>query len=204
MSQLEFSPPRLTMKERQRQLREEAILDAAVDFIQTKGFDAMTLEDITESIGISRPTLYQHFSSKEDMVVHVAMRNLLRGVEKLRELDDNKRPALERLVEFLDWAMLSRFGSCRSIFTDLGNLILAAKEKNEKYRSASAEFKERFRNLIRAAQESGEVRCDICPALLSEAVMSIYKSPGFDELVQKGEVDLSEIRDRIYKLLQHG
>ena len=191
------------MKERQRQLREEAILDAAVDFLQTKGFDSMTLEDITESIGISRPTLYQHFTSKEDMVVHVALRNLLRSVEKLKELD-NDRPPLDRLVEFLDWAMQNRFGSCRSVFTDLGNLIIVAKQKNERYRTAYVELKQRFASLIKEAQDSGDVRNDICPALLGETVMSVYKSPGFDELVQKGESNLAEVRDCIFKLLKKG
>jgi AcrR family transcriptional regulator len=201
MSQVETSPPRPSMKERQWQLRQEAILDAAVDFLQTKGFDSMTLDDITESIGISRPTLYQHFFSKEDMVVHVALRNLLRGVEKLRELD-NDRPALDRLLEFLDWAMQNRFGSCRSVFTDLGNLIIVAKLKNEQYRTAGAEFKERFANMIGQAQVEGEVRKDIRPELLGETVMSIYKSPGFDELVQKGAANVAEVRDCIVKLLQ--
>ena len=50
-------PTRPSMKERQWHLREDAILDAATDLLKSKGFNAMTLEDITEAIGISRPTL---------------------------------------------------------------------------------------------------------------------------------------------------
>jgi AcrR family transcriptional regulator len=198
---LETMPCRPSMKERQRQYREDAILDTAIEFLQTKGFNAMTLEDITESIGISRPTLYQHFSSKEEMVMQVVLRNLLRGIAKIQGLDPALTP-LERLEEFLDYGMQSRFGSCKSIFTDIAHVVNTAKAKNECYRTAEAQFKELFSNLILAAQEAGQVRNDIRPRILAETVMAIYKCPSFDELIQVGKVEVGEIRHCIFNLLK--
>ncbi len=201
MSMTETLPPRSSMKERQRQMREDAILDAAIDFLQTKGFNTMTLDDITESIGISRPTLYQHFGSKEEMVLNVVIRHLRRGIERLRSLDESK-PPLDRLMEFLDFAMESRFGSCRCIFTDLNQVLQAPKEKSEVYQTLYADFKSRFAGLIEEAQARGDVRSDIRAPLLAEMVMSLYKSPGFDDLVQKGQSCPEEVRACIYNLLK--
>lgn len=201
MSAIEQTPPRPSMKERQRQMREDAILDAVLEFLQSKGFSAMTLDDITDSIGISRPTLYQHFCSKEEMVVHVAMRNLRRAVAKLTQLDRLGSP-LERMVEFLDWALENRFGSCRSVFTEPGNLLQVAKQENPDYRDMIHEFRSRFSALVGEAQAAGEVRCDIRPELLVETIMSVYKSPGFEELMQQGITDRAEVRECIIKLVK--
>jgi AcrR family transcriptional regulator len=189
------------MKERQRQLREDAILDAAIDFIQVKGYGAMTLDDITESIGISRPTLYQHFSSKEEMVLHVALRNIRRGIEKLRELNASEIPPIDRLTEFLDWGMENRFGSCRSSFSDVAYVVLNAKARHPGYLEAESRFKEGFTSLIEAAQETRSVRSDICSRLLAEAVMAIYKSASIDELIQKNGACIADVRDALIKLL---
>src|SRR5579862_9671726 len=96
---LEEAPSaRPSMKERQWQLRQDAILDAACELLRTKGFNAMTLEDVTEAIGISRPTLYQHFKSKEDILMHISAKCRWQAVEFM-DSQDSQRKAIDRLTD---------------------------------------------------------------------------------------------------------
>ena len=53
--------PKLSLKERQWKLREDAILDAVAELLSTKGYNAMTMDDIANLVGISKATLYLHF-----------------------------------------------------------------------------------------------------------------------------------------------
>jgi AcrR family transcriptional regulator len=45
----------------------ERILDAALDLFSQKGYDAVTMEDIAEAVNIKKPSIYKHYSGKQDL-----------------------------------------------------------------------------------------------------------------------------------------
>src|SRR5579862_9370583 len=151
---------RPSMKERQRQLREDAILDAAIELMNTKGFNSMTLEDITEAIGISRPTLYQHFRSKEDVVMHISLRCRRQALDFLAS-QDRTRSARDRMIEFCDWILDLRFGPKKLPFTDMMQVISAQECLNSQLAEVEACFLRDFTALIEEGQREGTVRTDL-------------------------------------------
>ena len=56
---------KLTFKERQLIVREQAILDVVNRLLTAKGFDLMTMDEVAGEVGISKASLYKHFASKE-------------------------------------------------------------------------------------------------------------------------------------------
>ncbi len=46
----------------------ERIFDVAIDLFAQKGFDAVSLREISESVGIKKPTLYHYFTSKDEIL----------------------------------------------------------------------------------------------------------------------------------------
>src|SRR5581483_8243141 len=61
--------PTLSLKERQRQEREQLILRAARELLMERGYHDMSIDEIAERVGISKGTVYLHFASKEDLVL---------------------------------------------------------------------------------------------------------------------------------------
>lgn len=51
----------------------EKILEKATDMFLTLGFKSVTMDDIAAELGISKKTIYQHFSRKPDLVKHVTL-----------------------------------------------------------------------------------------------------------------------------------
>lgn len=51
--------------------RKGEILDAAVDVFGRKGYEAGSLREIAEIVGISEPAIYRHFGSKHDLFEHM-------------------------------------------------------------------------------------------------------------------------------------
>lgn len=45
----------------------QKILDAALDLFSQKGFNAVSLEEIAQTVGIKAPSLYKHYKSKKDI-----------------------------------------------------------------------------------------------------------------------------------------
>jgi TetR/AcrR family transcriptional regulator, regulator of autoinduction and epiphytic fitness len=92
---------------RQRAIREEAILTATAELVAQAGYDAMSTDDVAARVGISKRTLYDHFPSKELLVVRV----VTSGMEKvLRAFDavDPSLSAIDRLAEALRIAVRRR------------------------------------------------------------------------------------------------
>jgi AcrR family transcriptional regulator len=58
-----------TLAERKRQLVAEELRNAAMMLLATRGFDAVTVDDIVAAAGMSRRTFFRYFASKEDVVV---------------------------------------------------------------------------------------------------------------------------------------
>lgn len=52
----------------------ERILDAATTLFGTRGFDAVSLDQIAADVGVAKQTLLYWFASKEDLIQHVLAR----------------------------------------------------------------------------------------------------------------------------------
>ena len=66
----------------------ERILDVALDLFTDQGFDATSMREIAERLDISKPAIYYHFASKEEILMALHMRLHEFGREALAELGD--------------------------------------------------------------------------------------------------------------------
>jgi AcrR family transcriptional regulator len=58
----------LGLRERKRARTAEQIEEAALELFRAKGYNATTVEDIAESVQISRATVFRYFPAKEDIL----------------------------------------------------------------------------------------------------------------------------------------
>ena len=75
----------------------DRILQAGVEAAAIHGIARLTVGDVAKRAGVSRPTLYKHFRSKEDLVAAAVAREADRMVEAVvvRDLPTDPRRALE-------------------------------------------------------------------------------------------------------------
>ncbi len=58
-----------SLKERKQQVVRDALSAAAEELFLTRGFEAVTVEEIARKAGVSRRTFFRYFESKEDVMV---------------------------------------------------------------------------------------------------------------------------------------
>jgi len=94
------------MAERRRlrpDLRRQQILEAAVRIFYEQGYEAASLRDLAERVGINKATVYHYFESKEDILYHIVDRvggELLEGVREAFEAGGPPLEMLERMIRF--------------------------------------------------------------------------------------------------------
>jgi AcrR family transcriptional regulator len=102
----------------------DALPKAAAVFAE-RGLDGTRMDDIVEATGVPRPTLYYHFSSKEEILAWLLQR-LLRDLSiEIGGIVDRDEPARDRLRSIIA-AYLQLFADhtqlCTVLLTELGRI----------------------------------------------------------------------------------
>ncbi|MFZ6180810.1 TetR/AcrR family transcriptional regulator [Nannocystis pusilla] len=83
-----------------------AILDAAERLVATKGYDAMSLQDLLDALGMSKGAFYHYFESKPDVLLGLVERRTAAVEANLRTLVEDRglsgRDKLERHFAAVD------------------------------------------------------------------------------------------------------
>lgn len=87
-------------KAREFSRREDEILQAALGLFQSDNWQSITVEQIAREADVGKGTIYKHFTSKDDIYAHLAMkfqRQILSEFSKI----ERDQPVLERLRQHL-------------------------------------------------------------------------------------------------------
>ena len=102
-------------KEREREARKNAILEAAKTVFFQKGLHAATMDQIAEAAELSKGTLYLYFPNKEELYISI----FLEGLELLHERFEKAVKGTEGWEEKLrniGWAYYSFYREQKSYF----------------------------------------------------------------------------------------
>lgn len=101
-----------TWRATEKAQRRARYLDEAARLFAERGYRAVSIEELGAAVGVSGPALYNHFASKEEMLIELltnASERLLDGYEKTLAAGADDLETLRNLVDFhLDFAMAER------------------------------------------------------------------------------------------------
>jgi AcrR family transcriptional regulator len=153
--------------------RHDEIVDAAAALFYEKGFDATTIQDIADVVGMLKGSLYYHVASKDALLVEVLAQIHEVFTRNLEELDALQGVVLERV-----WAMVFRNAQANA-----SNYVRAAVFANEFQALDPAdttriiELRDRhdavLRGLLAEGQETGVVCRRLDVKLTSIAILSV-------------------------------
>lgn len=85
-------------KERRRE-----IVIAARELFQTKEYDKVTMQDIIDSVGIAKGTVYHYFKSKKELLEAVIDEMVAENIERMQKIANaSKGSALEKIQELIE------------------------------------------------------------------------------------------------------
>jgi AcrR family transcriptional regulator len=161
-----------SLRERRKQLLRDEILDAARDLLSVKGYAAMSMEELAAQVGISKPTLYSHFPTKDDIVVATAVREMERFIA-LIESDANGQTPFQRLLfvmrKFLHFHAEKESMELRSWTPELFQLLCSREDALGCLRRIDAAIIA----LVHAGIGSGEIDPQLDPPTVTSAFFAL-------------------------------
>lgn len=147
-------------RDAERELKREAVLRAASQIFNEKGFQATTLDEIAASLQVSKPTLYYYVESKDEILFECVRTGLTMLQQAIAEVDAEGGRAIDKLM-----AAMRKYGEI--VTMDFGMCLIRVgedplpKEKRVQLRRMKAGIDHEFRQLITEAIEEGSIApCD--------------------------------------------
>jgi AcrR family transcriptional regulator len=120
-----------------REAKVEAILDGAVQCFVKKGFHGSSMTEIARASQVSQASLYQYFTSKNELILEIAKRYSTSDLVALRRI--------ESASDFLDALERELYLTGDKVETIMYLEILAESSRNEEIKQAvQSSFKELF------------------------------------------------------------
>jgi TetR/AcrR family transcriptional regulator of autoinduction and epiphytic fitness len=178
--------PKLSFKQQQLIVRENAIIDATNSLLAQKGFDLMTMDEVASEVGIAKASLYKHFPSKEALAAAAMIRLLENTLAFVRSLD-SQQTAIAQLKGVLQWALEIRMRGGLPTLPAENTSLREALLNNTRYINRLLDLNELMGELIEKARADGAIQ----PALPVDVVLfTIYArscDPTMDYLRVSGQ-----------------
>lgn len=150
------------------------VLHRAVGLFNEQGYDATSVADLAERLGLSKSALYHHFRSKEE-ILQIALETALSGLEgALANAARKGGTASDQLTAVITGAVQLLSDELPSV-----TLLLRLRGNSEVERAALARrraFDQRVTALVRGAQDDGLIRADVDAAVATRLVFGMINS----------------------------
>jgi AcrR family transcriptional regulator len=169
------------------------IYAAAIDLLDRKGFERLTIAEISRKAGVSVGAFYHYFDSKNDILEEIfrkADEYFTRVVPQLRQ-----RSFRPRIVEYFDHYALFNVRSGAEMTQNLYNA------KMRFFVKKGRPMLKLLRELIKLGQDAKEIRAREDPAEISRFLMTMARGIVFDWSLNEGRYDLKATMHRYMETL---
>jgi AcrR family transcriptional regulator len=196
--------PRQPYKQKERQWRENEIVQQARQIMLERGYVSLNMDDLAERVGISKPTLYQHFKSKEDIAARVILRDFEATRAQFQQPQEGT--ALEKLTINLRWLLKTRYTQGNAI-SNFGYEVISIFHANTELRAHREQSILAFHELVDAAKAQGEINTELPTPLVVQAMfclLGILNNPFHQAFPALTESELDLTIERIINMFLTG
>ncbi len=181
-----------SFKDQAFKLREQAVLEATTRLLASKGFDLMTMDDVAAEAGISKPILYKHFKSKDELATEV-MCSLLEGAISYLAQLDGALSARDRLGCLLEWALRIRLQGGLPFLPSTSPHVREMLMRSPRYLLQVFTLNTELQGLLNQAKERGEIRTDLPTDVILYAYYARTCDPAVDYMKVYGQYSDDDI-----------
>ena len=177
--------------------RQKEIIIIAAQLFKEKGFTAVSMRDIAKALNIKAASLYNHISSKQDILNHIILNiaeKFTSGMQTVLDVQTTSVEQLKMLIELHIDIAKNHPNELATLNTDWNHLETSL----EYYLKLRNEYEQNFREIIQsgiAAQDIKPIDVEVILFSMLSALRNLYlwipKKGQLDE--EKLKKDLAEI-----------
>lgn len=185
--------------------RGQELVDAAARLFRERGYDATSMQDIADAVGLLKGSVYHYIRTKEDLLWAILRPALIQLVERARSiLEDESIPLTERLTLAIESHAESFVENHPHMFVlTQENGATLTEPRRKELDDLRTEYFALWRRAIEAGRESGELRPGVEPSLTVHAIFGMVNWM-FRWFRQDGPVSATDVADQFAAIAIEG
>ncbi|AYM98174.1 TetR/AcrR family transcriptional regulator [Acidovorax sp. 1608163] len=191
-------PTKVSFKEQMHLAREEAILQSTCRLLGEKAYDAMTMDDVANAVGIAKASLYKHFSSKEELCCAAMVQILERVRAYLSGLPSELAP-IEKLRALVRWSLERLITNEMPLLPSRNSSLRAVLMANKQYLNGLVNVSDQIGEWITEAQAQGVIDPKLPPLVVLYTLYARACDPVVTFLKDGGQYSDAEIVELVVR-----
>jgi AcrR family transcriptional regulator len=146
------------MKVEQHESRKEVIISQAATLFKEKGFKASSMRDLAESLGIEAASLYNHISSKNELLHTICFDVARRFLTNADTVEKSNGPVLPKLEKILKFHIREMIEHHSEVYVSDREWRHLSEPFLTEYRELRRTYRKQLTALIEAGIVSGELK----------------------------------------------
>ncbi|WP_264782901.1 TetR/AcrR family transcriptional regulator [Acinetobacter haemolyticus] len=189
-------------KEQERQAKRDAVLLAAVKIFNEQGFHSTSLDEVAQSLGISKPTIYHYLGNKEQVLFTCVKIGLQQLIEAAQDVEQQSISGFDKLRRFLflyGCRNLDDFGRCVILTSD----DAPSKEGVAKFKALKRLVHQALLRIIQDAQADQSISLEHDPKILAATLAGAinWSAKWYDP---KGALTKEDTIQKMVNILTYG
>ncbi|BEU94517.1 TetR/AcrR family transcriptional regulator [Acidovorax sp. DW039] len=178
--------------------REEAILQSTCRLLGEKAYDAMTMDDVANAVGIAKASLYKHFSSKEELCC-AAMVQILQRVRAYLDGLPAEMPSMDKLRALVRWSLERLITNEMPLLPSRNSTLRAVLMADKDYLNGLVTVSDQVGEWITEAQSQGQINPTLPPLVVLYTLYARACDPVVTFLKDGGQYSDAEIVDLVVR-----
>ena len=182
--------------------KKQIIHEAAVRLFRDKGYSATSMRDLADAVNLKASSLYNHISSKEEVLKDICFDNAHRFLDGMKEVEAMPGTATEKVEALLRLHIRAATGDAASVmaFNDewrhLSNPLLG------EFMALRKDYESRFLAILNAGMQAGQFQ-KIEPIIALHTIFSSIR--WLHDWFQPGKkLTAEEVEEHVVRMLMKG
>jgi len=181
--------------------RKEEIVRVAAQLFKEKGYTAVTMRDIAAKMGIKAASLYNHITSKQDILDAVIIslaEAFTNGMQGIKSSNNNTIDKLKQIIQL--HVKLSSQNSYA--MASLNNDWMHLEERLDYYKKLRVEYEDDFRTILVDGITASDI-IEANPEVMLFSILTTLRSL-YIWIPKKEDLNLEEFTTTLYQILIEG
>ncbi len=190
------------IKSTENNSKREVIIKEASKLFKEKGFNATSMRDLADSVGVEAPSLYNHIQSKSELLKIICSNVGEKFAAKIAEVEATKIPAIEKVEKLLRFHIHEMIHYYEDEYVSGHEWRYLKDPFLSEYREQRRNYRKRFTAIIQQGidqKEIKEIDANTAVLILLNAITSIDQ---WHRIVHK--VSSNELEENIITILIEG
>ena len=189
-------------KQLERQIKREALMQAAVKMFNQNGFHATSLDEVAQSLKISKPTIYHYLGNKEQILMtclEAGVAHLLQAAKQVQQQHYDGASKIRAFLSLYGLRILDDFGRCVILTPD----EVLSKQALQQLYTQKRQVHQAFVSILEQAMQEGAIHHQHHPKLLAVTLTGAMNSAATWYRAD-GELSANEVVTQMVDILMQG